>query len=211
MATLPLGSALPFRRSLSSSTNKTGIARNIGKPASLFNDLFLYNLQSLEGMGFKFAAHEFPERVMAVYTDVAAEELGQFLAGYDIGELLSSRGIAGGVETSNLLVHPSPGSRILTLYERPGGGEDPPFFLGLMEHLAARGITCPQPVKNRNGDMLGTVAGRPAAIITFLEGMWIRRPSANHCAALGTALARLHRSEERRVGKEWRERWWAYR
>jgi homoserine kinase type II len=129
---------------------------------------------------------------MAVYTDVTAEELGQFLAGYDIGDLLSYKGIAEGVENSNFLVHTSRGSFILTLYERRVAAKDLPFFLGLMEHLASRGITCPQPVKNRNGDMLGTVAGRPAAIITFLEGMWIRRPSPTHCAALGTTLARLH-------------------
>jgi len=129
---------------------------------------------------------------MAVYTDVAAEELAQFLAGYDIGELLSYKGIAEGVENSNFLVHTSQGNFILTLYEKRVAAKDLPFFLGLMEHLASRGITCPQPVKNRNGDLLGTVAGRPAAIITFLEGMWIRRPSPNHCAALGTALARLH-------------------
>src|SRR6266568_618544 len=132
------------------------------------------------------------EHMMAVYTDVAAEELEAFLAGYDIGELLAYKGIAEGVENSNFLVHTGTGNFILTLYERRVAAKDLPFFLGLMEHLASRGITCPQPVKNRNGDMLGTVAGRPAAIITFLEGMWIRRPSAIHCAALGTALARLH-------------------
>ena len=62
----------------------------------------------------------------------------------------------------------------------------------LMEHLAARGITCPQPVKNKQGGMLGTVAGRPAAIVTFLDGLWIRRPNAGHCAAVGEALAQLH-------------------
>jgi homoserine kinase type II len=130
--------------------------------------------------------------MMAVYTDVAAEELAQFLANYDVGELLSYKGIAEGVENSNFLVHTSRGAFILTLYERRVAAKDLPFFLALMEHLASRGITCPQPVKNRDGDMLGTVAGRPAAIITFLEGMWIRRPSPTHCAALGTALAQLH-------------------
>src|SRR4029077_10996073 len=67
-----------------------------------------------------------------------------------------------------------------------------PFFLGLMEHLAARGLTCPQPVKNRKGETLGRLAGRPAAIVTFLDGMWIRRPTATHCAGLGHALAELH-------------------
>jgi homoserine kinase type II len=129
---------------------------------------------------------------MAVYTDVAAEDLGPFLAGYDIGELLAYKGIAEGVENSNFLVHTSRGYFILTLYEKRVAESDLPFFLGLMEHLAARGLTCPQPVKNRAGDTLGKVAGRPAAIVTFLDGMWIRRPSAAHCAALGEALAKLH-------------------
>src|ERR1700728_686096 len=129
---------------------------------------------------------------MAVYTDVAAGELAPFLAGYDIGEVLAYKGIAEGVENSNFLVHSSRGYFILTLYERRVAERDLPFFLGLMEHLASRGITCPQPVKNRAGKTLGTLAGRPAAIVTFLDRMWIRRPSAAHCAALGEALARLH-------------------
>jgi homoserine kinase type II len=129
---------------------------------------------------------------MAVYTDVAAEDLAQFLSDYDIGGLLAYKGIAEGVENSNFLVHTTKGHFILTLYEKRVAAKDLPFFLGLMEHLAARGINCPQPVKNRKGDMLGTVAGRPAAIITFLDGMWIRRPSADNCAALGAALAKLH-------------------
>ncbi len=131
---------------------------------------------------------------MAVYTDVTAEELEAFLAGYTIGDLLAYKGIAEGVENSNFLVHTSTGNFILTLYERRVAAVDLPFFLGLMEHLARRGITCPQPVKNRAGAMLGEIAGKPAAIITFLDGMWIRRPSGRHCGALGEALARLHRA-----------------
>jgi homoserine kinase type II len=129
---------------------------------------------------------------MAVYTDVAAEDLAPFLAGYEIGELLAYKGIAEGVENSNFLVHTGRGYFILTLYERRVAARDLPFFLGLMEHLAGRGITCPQPVKNRAGETLGKLAGRPAAIVTFLDGMWIRRPGAAHCAALGEALALLH-------------------
>jgi homoserine kinase type II len=129
---------------------------------------------------------------MAVYTDVAAEDLVPFLAGYDVGELLAYKGIAEGVENSNFLVHTSRGYFILTLYERRVAERDLPFFLGLMEHLASKGITCPQPVKNRSGETLGRLAGRPAAIVTFLDGMWIRRPSAAHSGALGEALARLH-------------------
>ena len=129
---------------------------------------------------------------MAVYTDVAAEDLDSFLAGYDLGELLAYKGIAEGVENSNFLLHTGRGYFILTLYEKRVARDDLPFFLGLMEHLAARGLNCPQPVKNREGRVLGELAGRPAAIVTFLDGMWIRRPSPAHCAALGTALAELH-------------------
>ena len=128
---------------------------------------------------------------MAVYTDVTADDLNEFLAGYDIGELLAYKGIAEGVENSNFLVHTSAGNFILTLYEKRVAEADLPFFLALMEHLADRGITCPQPVKNRNGGMLGRLAGRPAAIVTFLDGLWIRRPSASHCAAVGEALKAL--------------------
>jgi homoserine kinase type II len=129
---------------------------------------------------------------MAVYTDVSAEELGKFLAGYDLGELLSYKGIAEGVENSNFLVHTGTGHYILTLYEKRVAPGDVPFFLALMEHLAARGITCPQPVKDRNGKALGTLCGRLAAVVTFLDGMWMRRPDAGHCAAVGEALARMH-------------------
>ncbi len=129
---------------------------------------------------------------VAVYTDVVAEELGAFLADYDVGELLAYKGIAEGVENSNFLVHTSRGYFILTLYERRVAAEDLPFFLGLMEHLHARGISCPQPVKNKRGEVLGRIADRPAAMVTFLDGMWIRRPSPVHCGALGEALARLH-------------------
>jgi len=129
---------------------------------------------------------------MAVYTDVAAEDLATFLAAYDLGDLLAYKGIAEGVENSNFLLHTSRGYFILTLYEKRVAAGDLPFFLGLMEHLAARGLTCPQPVKTRAGDTLGRLAGRPAAIVTFLDGMWIRRPSATHCAGLGRALAELH-------------------
>ena len=129
---------------------------------------------------------------MAVYTDVSAEDLAAFIAGYDLGELLSYKGIAEGVENSNFLLHTAAGHFILTLYEKRVAASDLPFFLALMEHLSSRGIVCPQPVKNRKGKTLGLVAGRPAAIVTFLDGLWIRRPDARHCAAVGEALARLH-------------------
>jgi homoserine kinase type II len=129
---------------------------------------------------------------MAVYTDVTDEELQHFLAGYTIGSLLAYKGIAEGVENSNFLLHTSGGYFILTLYEKRVAAADLPFFLNLIEHLAGRGLTCPQPVRNREGEALGRLAGRPAAIVTFLDGMWIRRPGAAHCAAVGEALAKLH-------------------
>jgi len=131
---------------------------------------------------------------MAVYTDVPAEELTLFLCDYELGELLAYKGIAEGVENSNFLVHTGRGYFILTLYEKRVAPGDLPFFLGLMEHLANKGLTCPQPVKNRRGAVLGTLGGRPAAIVTFLEGMWIRHPSAGHCSAVGEAVAKLHRA-----------------
>jgi homoserine kinase type II len=129
---------------------------------------------------------------MAVYTDVGAEELAEFLAGYDIGELFSYKGIAEGVENSNFLLHTRAGTFILTLYEKRVAREDLPFFLKLMTHLASRGVDCPQPLANRNGEALGTLAGRPAAIINFLEGVWPRKPNVTHCAGVGQALAKLH-------------------
>jgi homoserine kinase type II len=129
---------------------------------------------------------------MAVYTDVSAEELTRFLAGYDLGALLSYKGIAEGVENSNFLVHTGRGNFILTLYEKRVKAADVPFFLALMEHLATHGINCPLPVHNKAGGVLGELAGRPAAIVTFLDGLWMRRPGTRHCAAVGEALARLH-------------------
>jgi homoserine kinase type II len=129
---------------------------------------------------------------MAVYTDVSDEELQQFLAGYPIGTLLAYKGIAEGVENSNFLLHTTEGFFVLTLYEKRVAVDDLPFFLNLIEHLAARGLTCPQPVRSRGGKALGCVASRPAAIFTFLDGMWIRRPNVAHCGAVGDALAKLH-------------------
>jgi homoserine kinase type II len=129
---------------------------------------------------------------MAVYTDVAADELAEFLGTYDIGELLSYKGIAEGVENSNFLLHTSAGHFILTLYEKRVARGDLPFFLGLMTHLASRGISCPQPLRNKSGEALSVLAGRPAAIINFLEGVWPRKPNAAHCAGVGQALAKMH-------------------
>ena len=129
---------------------------------------------------------------MAVYTEVSDDSLRAFLALYDIGEVTSFKGIAEGVENSNFLLRTTGGQHILTLYEKRVKAEDLPFFIGLMEHLAQRGVTCPQPVRNRAGAALGELAGRPASIVTFLDGIWIRRPNVRHCGEVGEALARMH-------------------
>jgi homoserine kinase type II len=129
---------------------------------------------------------------VAVYTDISETELSAFLSRYDIGELLSYKGIAEGTENSNFSLHTSTGPYFLTLYEKRVEAADLPFFLGLMEHLAQKGLSCPLPVRRRDGQVIGELAGRPCAVITFLEGMWPRRPTAHHCREVGRALARMH-------------------
>jgi homoserine kinase type II len=129
---------------------------------------------------------------MAVYTEVNDADLACFLASYDLGQVLALKGIAEGVENSNFFLHTERGHFILTLYEKRVEERDLPFFLGLMEHLASRGLSCPQPVKNRQGGALSKLAGRPAAVVTFLEGICRRNPSVRCCAAVGRALGKLH-------------------
>jgi homoserine kinase type II len=129
---------------------------------------------------------------MAVYTDVPDDELRAFVALYDIGEVLSCKGIAEGVENSNFLLSTEGGNFILTLYEKRVDPRDLPFFIALMEHLARHGVACPTPVNGRDGTALRELCSRPAAIVTFLAGMWPRRVQPFHCAALGSALAALH-------------------
>ncbi|PDT02169.1 homoserine kinase [Rhizobium chutanense] len=129
---------------------------------------------------------------MAVYTDIAEDDLKWFLTEYDAGSLLSYKGIAEGVENSNFLLHTSKDPLILTLYEKRVEKTDLPFFLGLMQHLSARGLSCPLPLPRRDGALLGSLSGRPAALISFLEGMWLRKPEAKHCREVGRALAEMH-------------------
>jgi homoserine kinase type II len=129
---------------------------------------------------------------MAVYTEVTDEALAAFLAQYDIGSIVAFRGIAEGVENSNYALKTSQGDFILTLYEKRVDPADLPWFLGLMEHLAARGLPCALPVRARGGENLNRLAGRIAAITTFLPGVWPRRVHVAHCEPLGAALAQLH-------------------
>ena len=129
---------------------------------------------------------------MAVYTEIPDNELLQYLASYNIGEFHSLKGIAEGVENSNYLLGTDQGFFILTLYEKRVEPKDLPFFLGLMNHLQSNGLECPKPVAKRNGDILSELAGRPSAIITFLDGNSVRRPRVEHCQQVGEALAQMH-------------------
>lgn len=131
---------------------------------------------------------------MAVYTEVSDDDLIAFMAGYRFGAVVSCKGIAEGIENSNYLLRTEKGTFILTLYEKRVSRDDLPFFIGLMEHLAARGVSCPTPVRDRDGNALRELCGRPAALVTFLDGMWPRRVTPEHCLELGKALARLHQA-----------------
>ncbi len=129
---------------------------------------------------------------MAVYTDVAFEDLERLLDDYAIGEPKSFKGIAEGVENSNFLLQTTTGDYILTLYEKRVSADDLPFFLGLLDHLAVRGVACPLPVQTKSGARWIELNDRPAAVLTYLDGLSLRRPEPGHCAAVGTALAELH-------------------
>lgn len=129
---------------------------------------------------------------MAVYTEVADDELDAFMAPYGLGDVTSCKGIAEGVENSNFLVTTQKGPFILTLYEKRVDEADLPFFIGLMQHLHDKGLSCPLPVATEQGETLRKLAGRPACLITFLEGMWPRQVKPGHCRELGAAMARMH-------------------
>jgi homoserine kinase type II len=130
---------------------------------------------------------------MAVYTDVSEGELAAFLRNYAVGDLLSYKGIAEGSENSNYLLHTTSGAYILTLYEKRVERQDLPFFLGLMDHLARQGHRLPAAGATAGtARCRGSWPGAPAALITFLEGMWMRRPTVAQCREVGRALAAMH-------------------
>jgi homoserine kinase type II len=133
---------------------------------------------------------------VAVYTDISENDLRDFLSQYDVGELTSYKGIAEGVENSNFLLHTDKDPLILTLYEKRVEKNDLPFFLGLKQHLFAKGLSCPLPLPRKDGELLGELSDRPAALISFLEGMWLRNPEAKHCREVGRALAEMHLAGE---------------
>ena len=129
---------------------------------------------------------------MAVYTQVSDQELGIFLGKYDVGEALSFKGIAEGVENSNYLLGTTKGRFILTLYEKRTNSTDLPYFLNLMSHLAHKGMPAPEPIKDCQGKALQTLAGRPACMISFLNGVSVNAVSESHCAEVGADLAKMH-------------------
>jgi len=129
---------------------------------------------------------------MAVYTEVTDDAVVAFLADYDIGSAVAFRGIAEGVENSNYSLRTTQGDFILTLYEKRVDPTELPWFLALMEHLSTHGILCPLPVKARDGESLRHLCERPAAVTTFLPGVWPRRVRIEHCGPVGKALAAMH-------------------
>ena len=131
---------------------------------------------------------------MAVYTHVDEDALADFLAHYDVGEVIAFKGIAEGVENSNFLLQTGRGSYILTLYEKRVNRDELPFFLGLMGHLAAKGLACPTPIAGDDGQALRELCGRPAALVSFLRGLSVMRPTPVHCAGVGRGMAEMHRA-----------------
>jgi homoserine kinase type II len=129
---------------------------------------------------------------MAVYTTLSDAELAALLAQYDLGAPTALKGIAEGVENSNFFLATARGRYILTIFEKRVKEADLPFFMGLTARLAERGVAAPKPIATKAGALTTQVKGKPAAIISFLDGVWPRNPDIAHCAAIGEALARMH-------------------
>ena len=131
---------------------------------------------------------------MAVFTPVSAEEMAALLSRYDVGTLVSAKGIAEGVENSNFLIDTTTSRFILTLYEARVDEADLPFFMALLDHVADRGLPVPRAVRDRSGAQLQTVAGRPACLIEFLPGVSVTTPNAAQARATGAALGQMHQA-----------------
>ena len=129
---------------------------------------------------------------MAVYTHVSAEALSAFLTRYDVGDLVSAKGIAEGVENSNYLVDTTKGRFILTLYEKRVDTGDLPFFFALLDHLADRGNPVPPAIKDREGVTIQTLEGRAACLIKFLPGISLSHPTPAQAVSAGAAMGRMH-------------------
>ncbi len=129
---------------------------------------------------------------MAVYTVLSNEDVAALLAQYDIGSALTCAGISEGVENTNYKLTTPSGRYILTIFEKRTREADLPFFMGVMERLAARDFPAPKPIPTRVGALLTRVKGKPAGIVSFLDGVWPRQVELWHCAAVGETLARMH-------------------
>jgi homoserine kinase type II len=129
---------------------------------------------------------------VAVYTQVSAEEMAALLSRYDVGSLVSAKGIAEGVENSNFLLDTTSARFVLTLYEKRVDAGDLPFFLKLLDHLADRGLPVPRAIADRSGAQMQTVAGRPACLIEFLPGVSVTRPTPAQAHSTGNALGKMH-------------------
>lgn len=129
---------------------------------------------------------------MAVYTHLSHDDIAQFLSQYDLGELVSFKGITEGVSNTNYLIVTTRQQAILTLFERRFNVEDLPYFVSLMEHLSARGIDCPQPIRMKDGRALSALKERPALLVSFLEGEGAKKITNDHVLALGTLVAKMH-------------------
>ncbi len=128
---------------------------------------------------------------MSVYTTVTPEELRAWLSQYSLGTLIELKGIAAGVENTNYFVTTSHGRYVLTLFERMAA-ETLPYYINLMAHLASHGIPCPQPIASLDNQYLNPLKGKPACIVTRLEGAPDMTPGVGHCAQVGEMLADLH-------------------
>jgi len=128
---------------------------------------------------------------LSVYTPVSESQLAAWLKNYSVGALAALEPIAAGIENTNYFVTTDQGRYVLTLFERLAAAELP-FYLGLMAHLARHGIPCPAPVADFADRYLGSLNGKPAALVTRLAGASIENPGAAHCAELGALLARMH-------------------
>lgn len=128
---------------------------------------------------------------MAVFTPVSLRELAPWLAGYAVGKASAVRGISSGIENSNFFVTTEKGEYVLTLFERLNA-EQLPYYLNLMCHLAGRGVKVASPIPDRNGRILGMLCGKPASLVTKLEGDWQPDPNPAQCAQVGGMMAKMH-------------------
>ena len=132
---------------------------------------------------------------MAVYTEVDSDTLAEFAAQYPLSQIDEFKGITAGVQNSNFLLTTADAKYILTIYESSANGvaaSDLPFFLGLMLHLSAQGLSCPVPLARKDGGLISTIKNKPAALVSFLEGRSVKNPRPEHCRALGAAMAQMH-------------------